>query len=246
MRQIKLLSLALLATFAFAAIAANIAQAEEAGVPLIYLPSGRNPTAREPATFSAVSQEKTIPTLETARSKIECEKNEGKGEFTSGRHGTTTVTFTGCKALGVSCGSLGDAVGTVLAGGPTTLVDLEIGSRLVLGVLIELTREVHLECPSAGVLILVRRAVIGVFVGLPEPAAGTVTLFLAETSGKAELLFEKGSRAGEQKQKTCHLAKETCEGKSYNLETTFGRGSEETAAISEELLAVPTSYLIEY
>jgi hypothetical protein len=246
MRQIKLLSLALLATFAFAAIAANIAQAEEAGVPLIYLPSGRNPTASEPATFKAESQERTVPKLETARSTIECTKNEAKGEFTSGRHGTTTITFTGCTSNRIACGSLGDAAGTILVGGPATLVDLEIGGRLVLGVLIELTSELHLECPSAGVLILIRRAVIGVFVGLPEPAAGTVHLLLVETSKTYELLFEKGSRAGEQKQKTCHLAKETCEGKSYNLEANFGRGSEEAAEITEQLLKFPASYLIEY
>jgi hypothetical protein len=246
MRQIKLLGLALLATFAFAAIAANIAQAEEAGVPLIYLPSGRNPTAREPATFEAESQERTKPKLETARSTITCEANTARGEFTSGRHGTTTIEFTGCEAIGVKCGSLGDAAGTILVGGPATLVDLEIGGRLVLGVLITLERELHLECPSAGVLILIKRAVIGVFVGLPEPAAGTVTLLLVETTRKYELLFEKGSRAGEQKQKTCHLAKETCEGKSYNLEATFGRGFEEAAEITEQLLSFPRSYLIEY
>jgi hypothetical protein len=241
--------LALSATLMLAAISASIAQAEEAGVPLVYLPSGRNPTAREPATFSAESQTQTNPILETARSRIECEKDTADGELTSGRHGTATITFTGCKALGVSCGSLGDAVGTILDGGAVTAVDLEIGGKLVLGMEANLSgtgTSLHIECPAAGVLIEIRGALIGVSVGLPEPTAGTVTLLLVETTRHYEGLDEKGSRAGEQKQKKCNLPKETCEGKTYNLEVTFGRKFEEAALVTEQLAKFPASYLVEY
>jgi hypothetical protein len=222
MQRLKLLGVALMAIFALSAIAATTAAFAEN--PLI-LPE---PTATKPLTFTGAAG---LGTLETTKGAlIECKKETNSGSFTTGRTGTITIDYEECHAIisgvgEIACHSLGDKTTSILTGGTISVIDQDIGGKLMPGVLVTLTSLLHIEC-ALGVLILVLGSVIGLITKIngaeiSEPAEGTTT---EDKAKEVTLAFTQ--KTGEQGSKTCALPKATCEGKTFLLQSKVEEAEE--------------------
>lgn len=231
MQRLRLMGLALMAIFALGAIASTAALAEEGGNPSI-LPT---PTEKEPATFT--SETVKTSTLETTKKlKIECTKATNKGEFTSNRKGKVEVDFTGCKSeekkVAVACNTEGDANETILLAKANTgllLVDVLLESKLRLGIVFKLEKEIIIKCNL--LKDEVKGSVIGEFDFEKEP---TTEEKLIKTK-HYKVLFHQTN--GEQALTTCDLAKEDCNGKTFKLEADLsGVGLFELAGEEAEVL----------
>jgi hypothetical protein len=222
MRRPRLLGITLMAILSLTAIAATTqAYAEN---PLI-LPE---PTATKPLTFTGTAN---LGTLETTKGALSvCTSETSSGSFTTGRTGTITIDYTGCHSVisgvgEISCHSLGDKTTTILTGGTISIIDQDIGGKLMPGVLVTLASLLHIEC-ALGILILMLGAVIGLITkingaAISEPAEGTTK----EDKAK-ELTLAFTQTKGEQGSKTCALPKATCEGKTFLLETKVEEAEE--------------------
>lgn len=133
------------------------------------------------------------PTLETlAKSKITCKEATASGEDTSASLGTFTIHFkSNCASGGFTCRSLGDAVGFILTGGTYHYV---WDTLTTLGVaILFLPNELHLECASGLVLIIVKSQ---------SANGGIVCLLLEPSSSKATHLFHCEQTSGDQSERT--------------------------------------------
>jgi hypothetical protein len=182
MRRIRQLGLALLAIFALGAVAATTASAEETGNPQLLSPTTVKFTSR---SFTST----LTPSANPARA-ITCVADTDSGEFKALRTGSVTIDFTGCTAEkeAVKCRSLGDALGTILTGGPANLIDVLISQVLRLAILIDITN-LHLEC-QGGLLFIVNGSVIGVFDGVTSGSAFSSAKILFEQSGGIQAIRE--------------------------------------------------------
>ncbi|HEY3666387.1 MAG TPA: hypothetical protein VGL19_10320 [Polyangiaceae bacterium] len=149
MKRQQITGLALFALFAFGAIGAKLASAEEGVLP--------NATS---------SGEGGVTTLETtSKEKISCMKVlilEAKflTEKEKDQHGTANLHFTGCKAEGlIPVNSLGDEKEVVLSK-VLFLVCLVEPTKLIFGLLIQPIETEHTEAPAVKTLRLAKGAII--------------------------------------------------------------------------------------
>jgi hypothetical protein len=235
MRRISLMGLALMAIFAFSAVGASVASAEETGNPEI-LPV---PTAGTPLPIAITPNTGSKPLLETtAGAKIECNEVKGEGAFTSRRLGTALLNFTGeCKVETTKCKAEGDVNGTLLLKGDIHLVDvLETFEgkteqlRLALEVL-------PLAVPYVITCGLIKIEVKG-------SALGLVLVNNLEKTKHVDVHFDQVS-LGEQFEKECILDKEFCEEKGvkkkFTLEANLGKGFELAAEVVLVLVLTPNT-----
>jgi hypothetical protein len=224
MKRISLMGLALIAIFALGGFASASALAENPEI----LPV---PTEAVPLTFTSTGGEAILQSTKEAN-KTTCAKEKAKGSFTTQDKGSILIDFEGCVAKGASCTSPGEAKGIILALGFTTLVDVLPTATLDLGVLIEpkeegsTTADLKYEC--AGVFTV---ELLGAVISVIDNAKGE--LFTANTKTKELKVLTKASSLGEQEIKTCDLLKATCEGKTFGLTATFGKGEELAAKIAD-------------
>lgn len=220
MQRLKLLGLALIALVALSAIGASSALALENPE---LLP---NPTAAAPAVFSIKSG---AGELQSSLANIKCKADTAKATFTSAREGTTTIDFTGCTVGGEECHSLGDSSGTILVNNAKiTLVDVLLGgTTLGLGLLVQLTNEVHIECKGIVGLVLVKNAVIGEFLSVANEEEIKV-----KTIKKLDFKLLEGK----QEYRTCDLPAVPCENskKVFELKVKTILGEESGGEVSEE------------
>lgn len=168
MRVSKLVAtlLAVLALGAVAAATASAAQPE-------FLETGGGSRA-----FTGVSKKAKLQVKGGAT--IECTNSKANGELTSNTTAKFTVTFEGCKSLGLAANSLSDAAGIikVKVTASTCFINL---SPLEAGLIITPTAA-HIEVPAATQLVVVS----GSFVAKVEPInAKSVTdkLVIAQKGG---------------------------------------------------------------
>ena len=172
MKRLKIIGLALLALFALGALLASSATALEEG----FLPL----TMRH---FNWLS--KTIVLETHNKLAIKCRKTTGEGKFEekSDHHGTGTLDFDECEALGFPAVSLGDKNALILV--PVLFLICLINSALLLfGIWITPTGgNVHVE--AGGLLLELKGAVIGHI--LPEADLIARTLWTVDFTGSAGL-----------------------------------------------------------
>jgi hypothetical protein len=227
MRHAKHVLLALLALIVLSATATATANAEELGV----LPA---PTTEKPLALTFHNDTGNVAKLVGKKGGesniIECEIVEGTAKLTSSTLGTGDILFLKCstKKGTVTCkGSTDTVTGHITVPVDVHLVDLEINSKLLLGLLIILLNEVSIKCSVA--TILVKGAVIGDALDnekgeeIAMPAAGTVALLLAKG-----ILFRFAQAAGVQAITACHAPAALCTGKTYSLLSNFSTGFEES------------------
>jgi hypothetical protein len=223
MKPIRLLGFALIAVFALGTLGVSSAMAEESA-PTI-LPT---PTSTSPAKFTEESTGAETVLESSGGTKVKCKKAKSTGEFTSQRLGTGKIDFEECESAGSKCNSPGDATGVVLTSGKLHLVDVLPTGTLDLGLWIEAkeasgTGDLTWKCGFITVTFL------GSVIGVVDNAAGALLKDLEK--GKEFKVLWKASATGEQEIKTCDLTKEFCEGKSYEVKSSFGFGEELSAEI---------------
>jgi hypothetical protein len=148
MRRLKILVAAIIATAALTAIAATTATAA--------LPEFEPGAKGE--TFTGTSATGTLET--SKKGTIECATDKVKGTLLSKTEALITVDFETCKVFGlVGAHSLGDKEGVILVGFKAKLCYINKSTKDVglLGSILAL----HLEVPSAAVLLVVLGSVIG-------------------------------------------------------------------------------------
>jgi hypothetical protein len=147
MKRIRTLGVSLLILFAFSAIMAVAAYAEEGFLPL---------------KAKGFTIEGKTTTLNTAsNSLIVCGKlDPSKGTFLSDKHATVILQFLECTQSGFAVNSVGDSPKTILA--PVELLVCLVNSeKLVFGIDAEIEGTLNLELSGLGVKIAVRGRVIG-------------------------------------------------------------------------------------
>jgi hypothetical protein len=227
MRHAKHVLLALLALIVLSATATATANAEELGV----LPA---PTTEKPLKLTFKNDTGNTARLVGKKGGesniIECEVTEGTATLTSSTLGTGDILFLKCttKTKTVNCKGSTDTIALhITVPVDVHLVDLEINSKLLLGLLIILLNEVNIKCSVS--TILVKGAVIGDALDnekgeeIAMPAAGTVALLLAKG-----ILFRFAQTLGVQAITTCHAPAALCTGKTYSLLSNFSTGFEES------------------
>jgi hypothetical protein len=116
-------------------------------------------------------------------STVTCTSATGEGELTTSTTGKGTIDFKGCSAFGLSINSLGDASGTVLITGETSICYVNAKAKEV-GVVTHIPEAgVHIEVPSVGLLLIKK----GAFIVLASPVNTTTTTFtgvLQQKEGK--------------------------------------------------------------
>jgi hypothetical protein len=219
MQRLRLLGIALMATFALTAIAAATASAENPEIlpvpstttPLLFTSSGVNATL--------------VPTKEEEKTIVKCKKVRNEGDFTSADLGTVTIDFEECKAGVANCSTTGDAAGVILLDkADMNLVDYKEGTTLLLGAVIEpLEGAVNIFKFKCGVLgVEVRGSALGKVSGV-ESLVKTAT---------AKLEYKR--KKGEQELTKCELLKAFCAGKEFKLEQNFGAAGFELAGEEAE------------
>jgi hypothetical protein len=206
MRQLKLLGITLAALLTLASALATTSALAEPSV----LPEGARFTSKS-------GTGELIPRVGNIKA-IKCTADTNVGQFTSMTLGTVSIDFTGCTQGGFRCNSLGDKAGTILTGGQIHFIDITDTPTLLPGIMV-LLAELHLECNSGSVLILIRGDVIGELTGITS-GNGTATataIFATEPATSAT-----------QKYKTCALPENLCRGKTFELLTNTGAGFEES------------------
>jgi len=174
MKRIRILGLAMLALFAFGAVVAATAAAEEKEPAGLLFLEKEGP----PVKFEGKGGEASLTTL-PGGAKIVCVANTFtatagvKGE-THVTLGTTTITFTGCKfAETIACSSeteagVKDAKEVILVEADLHFVSLETAAgKLVPGLFVMLLKDVLLNCGGTKILVL------GVAIGEIEKASAT-------------------------------------------------------------------------
>jgi hypothetical protein len=144
MQRIKLLGLAVLAVFAFSAVASAVASAEI--MPPLMLPGAGT-------TFTIKGLGEPILVRENGE-KIKCKKSTGSGEATSDSLGNFKILFEECKSepLSTTCTGLGNTTGTILTEGEyhfRWLLAEKTKPHLVL-----LPKHVHFSCSLLLFLVL--------------------------------------------------------------------------------------------
>jgi hypothetical protein len=116
MKHIRIIGLALVAVFAFSAIAAVSASAAK--------PEFKPFQTGKPKKHITFTWTSGKPLLETVGgSKRECQKGTGTGELTGPKTDTTTVTFKECTAFGFPCTTPGAGAGEI----KTVLLESTLG-----------------------------------------------------------------------------------------------------------------------
>ena len=218
MKRINLIGLALTALFAFSAIAATAAYAEQ--------PEFLFKTGGFPVKLGFTSGEGH---LGSKLVEITCKKDHGSAEITSNTAGTFTVDFEECVITNTTtkCRSLGDANGTILVGGTLTPVTVTLpGGALGVGALLTVNTGgtptlLHIECSV--ILALVGGSVIGEFLSVTSETEQ----LKKGTKKKLDIQLE----GGKQQFTKCVTPKATCEGKTYEL---YVEVSKEREAATEE------------
>jgi hypothetical protein len=153
MSRIKFLGVALVAVFAFAALAATSALAEEKTKML----------PESGVTFTG-KQEGVGKLVQAGGETIECKKGKGTGTIESANLGKFTTDFEECKLAtgigkGSTCTGAGEASGVILAKGPyhfwLALETLSGKEHTLVGALVELAEPVHFTCVVFGLNQLV-------------------------------------------------------------------------------------------
>jgi hypothetical protein len=146
-KRLKVLGLLVVALCTFGAMAASGASAAEMKNPEFTVATGGTSTSGAGVLFGPA--------------EIKCRSDQDRTTATNKKEGTISIDFLECTSLGEECHSLGDRAGTILTGGRTLLVLLDIGGRDVRGVLITIER-LHIECKFLSVLAVVTGSVIGI------------------------------------------------------------------------------------
>jgi len=121
--------------------------------------------------FTFVTKEAVFETTPGAFN-VTCKLAAGTGTLASDKHGTVTVAFEKCKAIGFAINSLGDKKETILVASALVLVCLLAGGGF--GLFLELPAVgVHMEVPFSGLLVLMTGSVIGVLLGANVQTYGT-------------------------------------------------------------------------
>ncbi|HEY4824631.1 MAG TPA: hypothetical protein VIH49_06230 [Solirubrobacteraceae bacterium] len=150
---------------------------------------------RKTSDFTTISGKVAFET--TGKTKVLCATSEGKGELTSDKHGTATLSFGKCAAVGFSFNSLADPKETILIAKALVLVCLINPEKLIFGLYIELpTAGVHVEEPAAGVLLLWSGSVIAELLGSKATSFG---LDLATVEGHQAITQCSEEKGGEVK-----------------------------------------------
>jgi hypothetical protein len=225
MKRIRQLSLALIAVFALSALAASSAMAESPTI----LPT---PTPTAPAKFTEATTGSW--SLESSGgTKLACEHATAKGEFTGERTGNATIDYEGCFGGGIKCNSPGDAAGVILTAGSAELVDVLPTGALDLGIWIEAheassTKDLTLKCG------IIAATMLGASIGVFDNAKGDLLKDLEK--GKEFKVLSKQSTTGEQEIKTCDLTKSFCEGKTFEVKSSFGFGEELSTEVTDAVV----------
>ncbi len=173
MQKVKTIGLAMLALLAVGAVAAASASAAE--VTNIFL-AGATST-----TFSGTSGAGHLSTTGNFLS-VQCKKGKSSGKVEAHK-GEATLTFEECTLLGSPCNGLGAAAGTIPTSGTFTSVYDSL-SPLLPAILLTI-KEVHIECPSLGVLLLVKGNLLLLFGTLTSGTEVTsTTLVVTVKEGK--------------------------------------------------------------
>lgn len=227
MKRIKLMGLALIAVFLLGALGASSAMAEEGGNPEI-LPL---PTPTAPLTFT--SETDGPPRLvTTAGTEIQCKEATNEGEFTSKRLGTLHIDFEKCVSAKAPCTSTNDNSGIILTEGKIHLVDILPTGTLDLGLWFEPLAigggDLKFKC---GIITI---EILGSLIGEVDNEHSELLKDLEK--GKHFIVLWKEEKQGEQLIKTCMLTKEFCEGKTFELKATLGKGEELAVEIADALV----------
>jgi len=191
-RIVTLFGVAVMAVFAFSAIAAGSALAEEKTK---ILPE---PTAEKPLTATTNQKEKghllTVGGLE-----VKCEKSLGSASFTTANSGKGEVLFTECKGpLSTVCTGEGDAEGLIAAKGEVlfwlALLMTGTTSELVGALVFLISPEVKFVCVNKAKTIEDKIAVTGCVASQVLPASLNALIkeakeeFAESSSGETKVL----------------------------------------------------------
>lgn len=154
MKKFSTIGLALLALLVLGAVSSASALAAE---PEALFLEGKTST-----TFTATSGKGHLSTVSVPVS-IECTKSKSSGKVER-KTGTLTIDFESCTLLGSKCRSLGDALGTILTGGTTTLVYDSLSP--LLPAILFAPNQVTIECPGVGQTLVVKGNILLLFSAL--------------------------------------------------------------------------------
>ena len=142
--------------------------------------------------------------------EIKCKSDTDTTTATNKKEGTISIDFKECTLGGKQCHSLGDAAGTILTGGSTLLVLLDISGKDQRGVLITI-KELHIECEFLATLAVVTGAVLGLIEH--EGTASKTTKFIIKVKAKGATEQEVKEYLNEKEEAVkAHLSTSTDEG----------------------------------
>jgi hypothetical protein len=230
MKRFKFVGLALMAAFAFTAIAAATASAA-ATLPNV-LPAG---SASEPVNFTGSSAKTTFG---DGIEKVTSEASTSTASGNAAKSGTFNVLFKESKdILGTTCTGLnsGETSGDISVSGTFHVVDYgtkdEVGNTFLL-------KTVHFSCGSS-ILVIVQGCVAGAITTPVNTLSKTLTVQLTAKSGDNEIIKVFNTE---------NTAEENCELKASQNEAEFKLSSQEQKQVSlgfkkgstaEEILVMP-------
>jgi hypothetical protein len=228
MSRIRLLGVCLIAVFAFSAIVASAAMAEEKTKML--------PEAG--VKFTSKGKEGKLVTL--GAKEVKCKKLTGKGTIESANLGKYETLFEECESSGGKCTGTGLTTGDILNAGTyhfwLALETLNGTANTLVGALVFLPTEIHFTCVVLGlnVLVLVKGCIAALATPLNTLASLTKDTF-AQTGG--DPLITKVLPAGSTTEETCTLLSALSEG-TFESSGLTGLAENETFKSGESAVTV--------